>query len=209
MGLGVANSKVRLDSKVDIEIFLSSPDLTERFSVTIDRAAGRTGLGKVPRGALYGRQTAAPGKYAPFFINGTISSPTNTTNATVTVPDATLFKVGDVCTYWDESADALHTESKTITAVDLNTKVITFSGTWTTPPVAGDLLVLKDGTEQSEDVVVALEDVDFTDTSPLVLTVGFRGTADATKISRNVFGTETVYDATKNPRLAFYAPTIG
>jgi hypothetical protein len=81
-----------------------------------------------------------------------IENPTNITNATVEVPDAdaVMFKVGDVVTYYDVDADALHTETKTISSVGTagsggaGKTLITLSGVWTTPPVADDLLVKTD-----------------------------------------------------------------
>jgi hypothetical protein len=81
-----------------------------------------------------------------------IENPTNITNATVEVPDAdaVMFKVGDVVTYYDVDADALHTETKPISSVGAigsggaGKTLITLSGLWTTPPVADDLLVKTD-----------------------------------------------------------------
>jgi Neuraminidase-like domain len=88
---------------------------------------------------LYGYTTAEPA----------IENPTNTANATVDIldTDAVKFKVGDVCTYFDSSANALHAETKEISAIrsassgDAGRTTVTFAGVWTTAPVAGNLLV--------------------------------------------------------------------
>lgn len=81
-----------------------------------------------------------------------IENPTNVINATVEVPDAgaVMFKVGDVVTYYDVDADALHNETKTISSVGAvgsggaGKTLITLSGVWTTLPVADELLVKTD-----------------------------------------------------------------
>jgi len=88
---------------------------------------------------LYGYTTARP----------VIGNPTNTTDATVAIlkADAEMFKIGDLCTYFDVSANALHTETKAISAIGaedsggVGKTTITFTGTWNAAPVAGDRLV--------------------------------------------------------------------
>lgn len=87
---------------------------------------------------LYGYTTVRPA----------IGNPTNTTNATLDIPDAdaATFQAGEVCTYFDISANAVHTETKTIAAIGdagsggAGRTTITLSGIWVTPPVAGDHL---------------------------------------------------------------------
>ena len=79
-----------------------------------------------------------------------IGGASNTTNATVDVPNITagLFKTGDKCQYYDTATGDLHDEEKEISAIGGNDSggqgkaVITFAGVWTTPPKAGDALVL-------------------------------------------------------------------
>ena len=78
-----------------------------------------------------------------------IGNPTNIINATVNVPDvnAVKFRAGDVMTYYDVSADALHTETKTISSIGAagsggaGRTLVTLSGIWKNPPAANDLLV--------------------------------------------------------------------
>jgi hypothetical protein len=79
-----------------------------------------------------------------------IGTPTNTTNASVTVPDtdAVKFKVGNVVTYYDLSASAIHNETQTVEAVGasgsggMGKTLITLSGVWTTPPTPNDFLMV-------------------------------------------------------------------
>ena len=136
------------------------------IAVTVDGASGRYGVSSADKEsvagpALYARQTDSPYKALPFFTNAVISNPTNTTNATVDVPTADVKKyaVNDVCTFYDDSGSALSSESLTISGISSAT--ITFTGVWTTPPIAGDRLVLADGTQLSKNVVVISDDIDF------------------------------------------------
>jgi hypothetical protein len=82
-----------------------------------------------------------------------IVSCTNTTNATFTLgtsQEANRFVVGDVVTFWDASADALDTQEKTVTGVNITTKIITVSGEFaSTLPETGDILIAKAGTVAS------------------------------------------------------------
>jgi hypothetical protein len=90
-----------------------------------------------------------------------IENPTNTTNATVEVPDADAirFKVGDIVTYCGVDADALHSDTMTVFSVDAagsggaGKTLITLSGVWTTPPVADDLLVIANPVPSDEQKV--------------------------------------------------------
>ena len=78
-----------------------------------------------------------------------IAGATNTTNATVTIPDAAAARVsaGDPCTYLVTADGTLHGETRVVSAVGApgsggaGGTTITFEGVWTAPPVAGDLLV--------------------------------------------------------------------
>lgn len=119
---------------------------------------------------LYARETAAPYKARPFMQTAVISDPTNTTNATVDIPDADAvkFKVGDKVTFYDVSGGALSSEQLTLDVIGAagsggaGVTLLTFTGeTWTTPPEADDLLVVADGTELSQNAIVVLEDVEF------------------------------------------------
>jgi hypothetical protein len=78
-----------------------------------------------------------------------IENPTNVGNATVSVGNAAAAKLsnGMNCTYLGASANALSGESKRISTVGAadsggaGQTTITFDGTWTSAPVAGDRLV--------------------------------------------------------------------
>jgi hypothetical protein len=207
MPLGVLGNRVRLASQQDLDFILSPYSHNFFLGVTLDKAAGRTGIGRVPPGTLLSRQTAAPGRYSVFCLSGVISNPTNTTNATVDITNAaSFFKVGDVCTFWRSATDVFSSETKTISSISGNT--ITFSGVWTTAPVAGDLLVLKDGTERSEEVVVVTDYVDFTDTGTQVVQVLYRGVVRADLINRFTLFGETLIDTSRCQRISFNQPTI-
>jgi hypothetical protein len=88
---------------------------------------------------LYGFPTVRPA----------IQNPTNAGHATLTVAnaDATKFRPGLICGYFDVSAGAPSAESKVITSVGApdsggaGRTLLTFSGVWVTAPDAGDLLV--------------------------------------------------------------------
>jgi len=82
-------------------------------------------------------------------VRATIQSPTNTGDATLSVPNSDAEKLvpGLLCTFFDTSANALAGETRAIAAIGAadsggaGRTTITLSGTWTTPPDAGDLLV--------------------------------------------------------------------
>lgn len=85
--------------------------------------------------------------------NPAISTPTNSGNATIDIPDAYAlwFTAGDEATYYDSSAGYRILESLVISAVgaagsgtDANTTLITLTGLWSAAPVAGDYLVIYD-----------------------------------------------------------------
>ncbi|HLN62155.1 MAG TPA: neuraminidase-like domain-containing protein [Symbiobacteriaceae bacterium] len=82
-------------------------------------------------------------------LEAAIQSPTNAGNAALTVAnaDAAQFRAGMACTYFDVSANAMHGEALVVSAIGAansggagQTK-ITFTGVWTTAPVAGDRLL--------------------------------------------------------------------
>jgi len=141
-------------------------------SIAITIEGNRTGTAAVPvtiKGpSLFARRTASPYKAVPLMNNAVIANPTNTTNATVDVPDAMAakFKVGDSASYYDVSAVGMYTGAAlAISAIGAagsggaGETLVTFTGTWTTAPVASDLLVVADGAQLSKNAVVVLEDV--------------------------------------------------
>lgn len=139
--------------------------------ITIDGARLGSSSAKVTvKGpSLFARRSSSPYKAIPFTNGSLIKDPTNTTNATIDVADADAvkFQVGDVCTFYDVSAGALDSQTKTISAIGAagsggaGQTTITFTGVWTTAPAGDDILVVKDGAEQSSNVVVVLEDIEF------------------------------------------------
>lgn len=172
------------------------------ISITIDgtRLGTLTTKTKITAPHLYARTTASPYKARPFMMNAAIANPTNTTNATVDIPDADAvkFKVGDSVGYFDVSAGNLHTESKTISAIGAagsggaGETLVTLTGVWTTPPVAADLLVVADGTHLSANVVVVVEDIDFDGTNDHASRAFVEGVFQKSKV-----GNTTLFDETK------------
>lgn len=166
--------------------------------ITIDgaRLGASSAKVKVIGPSLYARRTASPYKAVPFLNNAVIANPTNTTNATVDIPDADAVKfgVGDLVTFYDVSAGAMSTESKTLDIIGAagsggaGETLLTFTGeVWTTPPVATDLLVVKDGAELSKNVVAVLEDVEF-DGSTAFASAGYiEGTFIKSKVGNTTY----------------------
>lgn len=174
--------------------------------ITIDgtRLGSSTSKTKITAPYLYARATASPYKARPFLLNAAIADPTNVTNATVDIPDADAvkFKVGDSCTYYDVSAGGLHTETKAISAIGATGSggagqtTITFTGVWTTAPVATDLLCVADGTQLSANVVVVLEDVEFDGTNDALATGYING-----GYKKSLVNNTTYFDNTKAPNI--------
>jgi hypothetical protein len=159
-----------LTSQGGVECVIGDPGA--RLPVTIDGARLGSASAKVTIDgpALYGRRTASPNKLVPFQSGGVISDPTNTTNATVDIPDADAvrFVVGDVVTFIDTSTGLLSSESLTLDIIGAagsggaGVTLLTFTAeTWSTPPEAADILVVADGTELSVQAVLILEDIEF------------------------------------------------
>ena len=159
-----------LVSQGGVECVIGDPG--SRIPVTIDGARVGASDAKITIAgpALYGRRTASPNKVVPFQNGGVISDPTNTTDATVDVPDADAvkFQVGDLVTYVDVSTGILYTESLTLDIIGAagsggaGVTLLTFTGeTWTAAPEAADILVVADGSELSINAVVVLESVEF------------------------------------------------
>lgn len=142
--------------------------------ITID---GTRYSGTIAGPSLFARRTASPFKAVPLMHSAVISDPTNTTNATVDIPDADTvkFKVGDKLTYYDVTAGGLYSGAAlTLDAIGAagsggtGVTLLTFTGeTWTTPPDAGDLLVVADGAQLSKNAVMVLEDVVFDGTNDI------------------------------------------
>jgi hypothetical protein len=155
---------------------------------------------------LYARTTASPYQARPFMLNTPIINPTNTTNATVDIADADAgyFEVGDACTFYDVSAGALSTETKVISAIGAagsggtGETLITFTGVWTTPPVATDRLCVADGTELSANAVVVLDDIEFDGSSNFLVNGYINGVFKAGKVNNT-----TYFDNTKAPNIQF------
>lgn len=82
-------------------------------------------------------------------VRTAIQNPTNAGNATLSVinADARKLRAGLAYTYFDASANALSAESKIIASISASDSggagqtTLTLEGSWTTAPVAGDLLV--------------------------------------------------------------------
>lgn len=169
----------------------------QALPITIDgsRLGSAAAKVKVTGPHLYARATAAPYKARPFMQRAVISDPTNTTNATIDVPDADAkkFKVGDSVTYVNESTGAIHTESKVISAIGAagsggaGLTLVTLTGVWTTPPIANRLLVVADGTQLSRNAMVVTEDIEF-DGSSDFLSHGFiKGTFQTGKVENTTY----------------------
>lgn len=134
---------------------------------------------------LYARRSASPYKAVPFTNGTAVISPTNTTNATIDVADADAvkFAVGDSCTYYDVSASGLYSGTALVISAKgaagsggTGETLVTFTGVWTTAPVASDILVVADGAQLSSRVVLVEEDIEFDGVSSPVSTGYIEGT---------------------------------
>lgn len=170
--------------------------------VTIDGARNNT---TVTGPSLFARRTASPYDAVPFMNNTAIINPTNVTNATVDIADADAvkFKVGDLITYYDVSAGALHTETKTLDIIGAagsggaGETLLTMTGeVWTTAPVAGDLLVVADGAQLSANVIVVDESVAFDGATDFPSKGYVTGVFQKDKV-----GNTTYFDQSKNQAL--------
>lgn len=129
-------------------------------------------------------------------LSAPIQNPTNVGNATVSVAnaDAATLSNGMTCTYFVAGTSALSGESKRISAIGAadsggaGQTTITFEGTWTSAPVAGDRLVSRPLDHRAaifmESLGLAPAEVDiFVDPDPLLKwheLYGFATAADAT-----------------------------
>lgn len=169
-----------------------------------DRIGTATSKVVVTAPRLYARQTAVPHKGRPFMENADITSPTNSINATIDIPDADAvkFRNSDVCTFYDVSASDLSTETLTLNASTgvgaagsggAGLTLLTFVGVWTAAPAANDLLAVADGTELSANAVMVLEEIEY-DGSTEFQTPAF---IDGAYNKAEVENTER-FDSTKN-----------
>lgn len=170
-----------LVSQGGVECVIGDPGA--RIPCTIDgaRLGAENAKVTIQGPALFGRRTASPNKIVPFQNGGVIADPTNTTDATVDVPDADAvrFRVGDLVTFVDVSTGLLSSEQLTVDIIGAagsggaGETLITFTAeTWSTPPEAADILVVADGSELSVQAVMILEDIEF-DGSTDVASSGF------------------------------------
>ena len=183
-----------LTSQGGVECVIGDPG--QRLPVTIDGARLGASDAKITiQGpALYGRRTASPNKVVPFQSGGVIADPTNSTNATVDVPDADAvrFNVGDLVTFIDVSTGLLSTEQLTVDIIGdagsggAGETLITFTGeVWSTPPEAADILVVADGSELSTQAVVVLEDIEFDGSTDVASSAFINGSFVKSAVNRD------------------------
>lgn len=186
------------------EAMLSSDAIGIPITIDGTRLGSSTSKTTVKAPYLYARKTASPHKAKPFMLNGAIADPTNTTNATVDVPDADAgkFKVGDTCTFYDVSTGLLSTETLVISAVGAagsggsGETLITFTGVWSTAPVATDRLCVADGTQLSANAMIVLADVEYDGTNDKPATGYINGI-----FKKSLVGNLTYFDNTKAPNI--------
>ena len=159
-----------LTNQGGVECIIGTPGARIPTTIAGDRLGASDAKVTVRGPALYGRRTASPHKIVPFQNGGVISDPTNTTNATVDVPDADAvkFAVGDLVTFIDVTDGSLYSEQLTIDIIGAagsggtGVTLITFTGeVWSAPPVATDILVVADGSQLSANAVIVLDDIEF------------------------------------------------
>lgn len=176
---------------IDEEILVTHANIN-LIPITIDYTSQ---IAKIPKGTLYGRQTASPGKYVPFMTLAKIASATNTTNFIATMEtalEAGIFTITtDKIKLWDVDAGALIGVPSTgialtVDIVDTSAGTVTCTGeTVDCTPAAGDLLVITDGSELDEDIVVILEEIDFSVLTADIHTYAlYEGMVKETKIKR-------------------------
>ena len=165
--------------------FLLSRDFL-RIPITIDRSGQRkTSTVKGP--CLYGRLTASPGEYAPFFVTALLASQAAAGQKNIvlaTTGDDTIanFKAGDTIMIMDDNAYEAHTIDTA--TVSTNTIAVTVNLTNTYTTAANAKVYLTNGTELSADAVIVDEDIDFSETSDVIVSGYQKGTFDETKIYR-------------------------
>ncbi len=165
--------------------FLLSRDFV-RIPITIAKSDSRFSS-SVSGPCLYGRQTASPGEYAPFYVTALLGSNAASGQADIILAttgedDINQFLAGDVIYLSDDNAY----ESLTIDSVDVDTNTITCTGdlvnSYTT--AANAKVYLYDGTEDSANVVVVEESIDFSETDDVRVSAYLKGSFDETKLER-------------------------
>jgi len=145
---------------------------------------------------LYARRSTSPFKAVPYLNSTPIINPTNTTNATVDIADADAvkFAVGDVVTFYDVSTGLLSAEGLTIDIIGAagsggtGETLITFTGeTWSTPPVATDLLVVQDGAQLSANAVLVQKDLTFDGSTDFAASGYVKGTFLKSKVNNATY----------------------
>ena len=193
---------------------LWTPEGLIGISITVDYTAQ---ISKIPKFTLYGKQSTG-GKYAPAktLITGTL---TNTTNATATLASAALaacFTSGESCYLWDTSAGILVGAPSTglpLAISGIVTNVITFTGVFDCTPQSDiDMLVISDGTQLDNDLVLVAEEIDFSVLQTLakdyVTSAIYAGMLKESKVQRlfDAYATPHYYvDKHKVQRLDFNA----
>lgn len=173
--------------------------------ITIDGASGRYGTASADETmeafTLFARQSASPYKAMPFFSSGAMTDITNTTNFICDVPDATRqrFAVGDLVKFYDVSAGAIDTGALTSIEIDIVsvagggtggagfTKITCTGEVFTNLPATADLLLLADGTELSDRVVLVQESIAFDGSTDKLSTGYTKGSFIASKVNNATY----------------------
>lgn len=178
--------------KIGLDPYIGDAPCSRR-SITIDGAAqGFTGT-VVSGRTLYNMLTG--GKYVPRFVNGAMTSITNSTNFVCDIPNAMrgFFAVSDKVKFYDVSAGTLSTDSITVDAISAAdsgtggagfTKITCTGEVFSATPVNTDLLVLSDGSELDSDIVLVDEDVDLTAGTDKVVSAAYCATLKKSLINR-------------------------
>jgi len=201
---------------IDEEILVTHTNIN-LIPITIDYTSQ---IAKIPKGSLYGRQTASPGKYVPFMTLIELASALNSgsfVGTLVTAAEADCFTITtDTVKLWDVSAGALvglpsTAVALTVDAVDAVAGTVTCTGeVFDCTPAAGDFLVIMDGSEIDKDIVVVLEEIDFSTLTGDIHTYAlYEGMVKENKIKRLYDITPTCFITKTNvQRINFYKPQI-
>lgn len=154
-------------------------------SMTVDRVFSgfaayglpdAAGDGLIKANSIYGRQTASPGKFAPFMFPNTVITDYTLGTPSLDVPNneaAKLVAAGPSYTVFDDSAGNLPSGAADVfTIVSIGAAdsgvggagfaLITISAAITTTPEDGvDRIVLADGTQDPKNAVVVITEIDF------------------------------------------------
>lgn len=166
--------------------FVLSPGW-EMKPITVDRGTARYSA-SMTGPFLAGRQIAGVGKYAPFFVTALLASQAaaaqkNIVLATTGVDGIANYKSGDVIIIMDDN----HYEERTIDTVTAgtNTIAVTVNLTYTYETADNAKVYLKDGTEDSENVVIIPDSIDFSLTDDIIVSAYTKGSFDKPKVNRN------------------------